>query len=161
VASLGLAAVLGVVAVGLGGRTAALEADLAAADARVAALEAALASEQDAVTVAMDPSRVTAALHGDALAPGAEAAVVYLPGTADSFLVARNLPATPSGHGYQLWYADGAGVHPLQVVPWDGRGTLVVPIGVDLADSAAVMLTLEAEGGAQGEPGPQVVFGEL
>jgi hypothetical protein len=46
-------------------------------------------------------------------------------------------------------------------VSWDGEGTMIAPIGVDLADSAAVMLTLEPEGGAQGEPGPQVVFGEL
>jgi hypothetical protein len=161
IGSLGLAAALAVVAIGLGSRAASLESDLAATGARVAALEAALVAEQDAVTVAANPARVSVALHGDALAPDAQAAVVFLPGTDDSFLVARNLPATPAGHGYQLWYADGAGVHPLQVVSWDGEGTMIAPIGVDLADSAAVMLTLEPEGGAQGEPGPQVVFGEL
>jgi hypothetical protein len=153
--------VLGVVAVGLGSRVGTLEGDLASAATRVAVLEAALATEQDAVTLAMHPGRLTVALHGDALAPAAEAAVVYLPGTDEAFLVARNLPATPPGHGYQLWHADDTGVHALQVVAWDGRGTLIAPIGVDLADSAAVMLTLEPEGGAQGEPGPQVVFGEL
>jgi hypothetical protein len=75
--------------------------------------------------------------------------------------MARNLPATPSGHGYQLWYADAAGVHPLQTVSFDGSGTFVAPIGVDLADSTAVMITLEESGGALGAPGPQVVFGEL
>ena len=161
VAALGLAAALVVAVVGLGGRAVQLESDLAAAGARVAVLEAALASDQDAVAVAAHPDRVSVALHGDALAPDAEAAVVFLPGTNQSFLVARNLPATPAGHGYQLWYADQAGVHPLQVLAWSGEGTLVAPIGVDLATSAAVMLTLEPDGGAQGEPGPQVVFGEL
>jgi hypothetical protein len=37
----------------------------------------------------------------------------------------------------------------------------MAPVGVDLAHSAAVMVTLEPSGGATGAPGPQVVFGEL
>jgi hypothetical protein len=160
-ASLALAAGLGVVALGLGARSMSLQRDLDAAGATVATLEATLAGSGGAMTVAMDPAHVTVALHGDALAPAAEAAVVFIPGADASYLVARNLPATPSGHGYQLWYADAMGVHPLQTVSFDGRGTFVAPIGVDLADGVAVMLTLEADGGAQGEPGPQVVFGEL
>ena len=44
---------------------------------------------------------------------------------------------------------------------YDGRGPFVAPFGVDLADGAAAMVTLEPMGGATGEPGPQVVFGEL
>ena len=52
-------------------------------------------------------------------------------------------------------------MHPLQTVSFDGSGTFVAPIGVDLADSTAVMLTLEESGGATDEPGPQVIFGEL
>ena len=161
IASLALAAGLGVVALGLGARSWSLQQDLDAASAQVASLETALARSGDAMTVAMDPSHVTVALHGDALAPAAEAAVVFVPGADRSYLVARNLPATPSGHGYQLWYADAAGVHPLQTVSFDGSGTFVAPIGVDLADSSAVMITLEEDGGATGDPGPQVVFGEL
>jgi hypothetical protein len=35
------------------------------------------------------------------------------------------------------------------------------PFGVDLASAKATMITLEPVGGAQGEPGPQVAFGEL
>jgi len=159
--SLGLAAALGVIALGVGARTLTLQHDLDAAAAQVASLESTLAQRGDAVTVAMDPSHVTVALHGDALAPQAEAAVVFVPGQATSYLVAKNLPATPAGHGYQLWYADAAGVHPLQTVAFDGSGPFVAPIGVDLAGSAAVMITLEEAGGARGEPGPQVVFGEL
>lgn len=161
IASLALAAGLGVVALGLGARTVNLQQDLDTAAAQVATLESALAQSGGAMTVAMNPAHVTVALHGDALAPSAEAAVVFVPGAESSYVVARNLPATPAGHGYQLWYADEAGVHPLQTVSFDGTGTFVAPIGVDLADSSAVMITLEADGGAQGEPGPQVVFGEL
>ena len=161
IASLALAASLGVVALGLGARTVTLQQDLDSTSARVASLEATLAGQGGAMNVALNPSHVTVALHGEAIAPGAEAAVVFVPGDDTSYIVARNLPATPSGHGYQLWYADAAGVHPLQTVSFDGNGTFVAPVGVDLADSSAVMITLEESGGAQGEPGPQVVFGEL
>jgi len=160
-ASLALAAGLGVVALGLGARTVTLQQDLDSTSAQVASLESSLAGQGGAMTVALNPAHVTVALHGDAIAPDAEAAVVFVPGDDASYVVARNLPATPSGHGYQLWYADAAGVHPLQTVSFDGSGTFVAPIGVDLADSTAVMLTLEESGGATDEPGPQVVFGEL
>ena len=149
------------IALGLGARTVTLQQDLDSTSAQVASLEANLAGQGGAMTVALNPSHVTVALHGDAIAPAAEAAVVFVPGDDASYVVARNLPATPSGHGYQLWYADAAGVHPLQTVSFDGNGTFVAPVGVDLADSSAVMITLEEDGGAQGEPGPQVVFGEL
>ena len=161
IASLALAAGLGVIALGLGARTVTLQQDLDSTSAQVASLEANLAGQGGAMTVALNPSHVTVALHGEAIAPAAEAAVVFVPGDDTSYVVARNLPATPSGHGYQLWYADAAGVHPLQTVSFDGNGTFVAPVGVDLADSSAVMITLEENGGAQGEPGPQVVFGEL
>jgi len=161
IASLALAAGLGVIALGLGARGVTLQRDLDASNAHVASMERSLASQGDAMTVAVNPHHVTVALHAEALAPDAVAAVVYVPGADQSFIVARNLPATPAGHGYQLWYADAAGVHPLQTVRYDGSGTFVAPIGVDLANSSAVMLTLEAEGGATGDPGPQVVFGEI
>jgi len=164
-ASLALAAGLGVVALGLGARSLTLQQDLDAANAQVAALEGRIASQtdamNDAMTVAMNPAHLTVALHAEPLAPAAEAAVVYLPGAAESWIVARNLPATPAGQGYQLWYADGTGVHPLQTVSFDGSGTFVARLGVDLVDTAAVMITLEQAGGASGEPGPQVIFGEL
>ena len=160
-ASLALAAGLGVIALGLGARTVTLQQDLDSTSAQVASLEANLAGQGGAMSVALNPAHVTVALHGDAIAPAAEAAVVFVPGDDASYIVARNLPATPSGHGYQLWYADAAGVHPLQTVSFDGNGTFVAPVGVDLADSSAVMITLEEDGGSQGEPGQQVVFGEL
>jgi hypothetical protein len=75
--------------------------------------------------------------------------------------MANDLPATPAGRVYQLWYADAAGVHPLGTFHHDGSGPFVAPFGVDLAGSVAAMVTLEPEGGAQGDPGPEVIFGEL
>jgi hypothetical protein len=160
-ASLALAAGLGAIALGLGARTVSLQQDLDSASAQMASMETNLAGQGGAMTVALNPSHVTVALHGDAIAPAAEAAVVFVPGKDASYVVARNLPPTPSGHGYQLWYADATGVHPLQTVSFDGNGTFVAPVGVDLAHSSAVMITLEESGGATGDPGPQVVFGEL
>lgn len=160
-AAVGMAAVLGIVAVGLGARSARLQQDLAAATAQVATLESQVAQSGGAVTVAMNPGHVTVALHAETVAPTAQAAVMFIPGSATSYVVADNLPATSPGAGYQLWYADAAGVHGLQTVSFDGKGAFIAPIDADLAKATAVMITLEDAGGATGEPGPQVVFGEL
>lgn len=161
VATVGLAAALAVVAVGLGGRSAGLQADLDRSQATVQQLRDELAGRGAILAAALEPRHVTVALHPEAVAPSADAAVVYVPGTTDSWIVARGLPATTPGTGYQLWYADEAGVHGLQTVPYDGAEAFVAPLGVDLARADAVMLTLERDGGATGDPGPQVVFGEV
>ena len=160
-AAIGLAAVLGLVAVGLGVRTVGLQEELDQSVAQVSALRSAMQGQGAVMAAAMNPQHVTVALESEPLAAGANAVVMFVPGTASAYLVAQDLPATPSGHGYQLWYADEAGVHPLQTVPYDGNGAFVAPLEVDLTSSTAVMLTLEETGGAQGEPGPQVIFGEL
>ena len=160
-ALVGLAAAFAIAAAGFGARSFALQGDLDRAGTEVAALEARLAGSGAVMAAAMDPRHVTVALHAEPLAPAAAAMVVYVPGTSHAYLVADHLPATPAGHGYQLWYADAAGVHPLQTVPFDGDGAFVAPLGVDLSGAAAVMVTLEDERGATGEPGPQVIIGEI
>ena len=76
-------------------------------------------------------------------------------------MMAADLPASPAGTVYQLWSADVAGVHALTTFTCDGRHACLAPFGVDLAPATATMITLEPAGGAQGEPGPQVAFGEL
>jgi hypothetical protein len=160
-AALGLAAVFAAAAVGLGVRTLGLQDELDGSAAQVAQLRTQVAAQGGVMAASVNPRHVTVALHAEELAPNATAMVVFVPGTDRSYLVADNLPATPSGHGYQLWWADAAGVHPLQTVAYDGNGAFVAPLDVDLATGTAVMITLEESGGAQGEPGPQVIFGEL
>jgi hypothetical protein len=160
-AAVGLAAVLGIVAVGLGARATVLSDELARTESALARVQSELSAQGAVMVAAMNPDHVTAPLQADAMAPDATAFVVYVPGTTESYLVAQGLPPTPDGHGYQLWYADEAGVHGLGTFSHDGSGTFVAPFSVDLANSAAAMLTLEPTGGAVGEPGPQVVFGEL
>jgi hypothetical protein len=160
-ASLGLAAALGIVAVGLGARAVQLDSELDTAVAAAIAAEARLAAGDAAMAVVADPGHVTATLHGEAVAPDVQSVVVFRPGSDEAYLMANDLPATPAGRVYQLWYADAAGVHPLGTFHHDGSGPFVAPFGVDLAGSVAAMVTLEPEGGAQGDPGPEVIFGEL
>lgn len=160
-ASVGLAAVLGVVAVGLGAQTVRLNEQVAAANALAAEARAKIAAREAAIALIADPSHETASLHAEPVAPVATAIVVYRPGSTDAYLMAMDLPATPVGQVYQLWVADDAGVHALGTYHFDGQGAFVAPFGVDMGRSAAAMVTLEPEGGAQGEPGPQVVFGEI
>jgi anti-sigma-K factor RskA len=160
-APLALAAGLAVVAIGLGARTAQLDGELATVTATLAQAEGRDADADAAMAVVADPAHVTMALHPEALAPAAAAVVLYRPGSTDAFLLATDLPATPDGQVYQLWWADERGVHPLGTFRYEGDGPFVAPFGVDLADGAAAMVTLEPMGGATGEPGPQVVFGEL
>lgn len=160
-AALGLAAALGVVAVGLGARTATLNDELGATQARLASLQEVIRHQGAAIAVAVHPAHHTARLAAEPSVAGATAYVVWVPGSRDAWLVAHGLPPTPEGHAYQLWYADDAGVHGLGVFRYDGQGVFVAPFSVDLAHSHAAMVTLEPAGGAIGEPGPQLVFGEL
>lgn len=153
-APLGLAAVVAVAVIGLGARTMQLDGAVALARTQVAEQAAAMA-------VVIDPAHRTASLTAEPAAPDATAVVVYRPGTHDAFIMADHLPATPDGMVYQLWSADSGGVHPLGTFDYDGEGTFLASFGVDLGASAAAMVTLEPIGGATGEPGPQVVFGEL
>lgn len=161
IAALALAAALAVVAVGLGAWSIGLGNELDRSTAQLAALRSEVTTQGAVVALEVNPRHVTAALHAEALAPAAAAVVMYVPGTTAAYLIAHNLPATPAGRAYQLWYADASGVHPLGTATWAGSGTFVAAFDVDLAGRRAVMVTLEPTGGATGEPGPQVVFGEL
>ena len=160
-AALALAAVFALVAVGLGATTVQLRSELDQTRSDVAALRAEAAGQTELMAALADPAHRTAPLVGKSAAPGATAVVVYVPGTTEAWIVADNLPATPAGSTYQLWYADASGAHPLETATWDGKGVMVAPVGVDLATSAAVMVTLEPTGGSTGAPGPEVVFGQL
>ena len=161
IAALGLAAALAIVAIGLAVRSIGLSSELDRTTARLEALGTQVATQADVMAVAIDPKHVTTALGAEALAPDATAVALYVPGTTNAYLVAHDLPATPPGRTYQLWYADAAGVHPLGTETWAGSGTFVASFGMDLTGSAAVMVTLEPTGGSTGVPGPEVVFGEL
>ena len=145
-AAAGLAVVLAVASVSLASQVSDLNATLKVQDAAIAILA--------------NPSHVAAPLAPED-GSGATATAVYLPDSTQSYVMASGLAPTPAGKVYQLWAADAAGVHPLGTYTFDGNGTFVAPFGVDLSTAAAAMITLEPTGGSTGEPGPQVVFGNL
>ncbi len=161
VAALAAAAVLAIAVGALGASAAGLRSDLETASRQRDAAVARLATTDQAMAVVMAPDHATATLKPDPIAADASVYVVYRPGTTDSWLMAGNLPAPPSGMVYQLWSADEAGVHALATFTCDGTHACLAPFGVDLAGAAATMITLETAGGAHGEPGPQVAFGTL
>lgn len=161
VLSLALAAALVVAVGGLGAVTVGLANELSAERAAREQVGDRLELQAGAMLAALHPAHVTASLHAEPVAPAASAIVIFVPGTRDAYLVARGLPATPKDHVYQLWMADEDGVHGLGTFSHDGGATFVAPFGVDMAGAAAAMVTLEPAGGAVGEPGPEVVFGEL
>ena len=156
-----LAAVLAIGALGLAARVATLQDQLTDAESRIAGLQATLAADDPVVALAAAPDHVTIALHAEPLAGDAEASVLFRPGSEEAYLVAFGLPPTPAGSVYQLWVADADGVHGLATFAYAGSGPFVAAFGTDLEGAAAAMVTLEPVGGAAGEPGPQVVFGEL
>ena len=160
-AGLAAAVVLAIGLVGLGARAVSLSDQLATAEAGARSMTARLTARDDAMAVALAPGGVTAPLGAMPGADGALASVVYAPGSGKAYLVATSLPPTPSGHVYQLWFADAAGVHPLGTFTSDGGGVVVVGFGTDLAGKKAAMVTLEPDGGTTGAPGPEVLFGAL
>ena len=114
-----------------------------------------------AMQLVADPAHLSAWLEPSG--PGFESSVlvVYLPGSEQAYLVASGLPFTPQGRVYQFWHADEAGVHPGRTFAVNDADVVLIPISRDLSRAQAVMLTLETEGGSRGEPGADVVFGEL
>jgi hypothetical protein len=161
IAGLAAAAVLAIAVAGLGTGLASARADYAAAARERDEAVARLAASDAAMSVVLAPDHATALLDPEPLAGGATVYVVYRPGTTEAWLMAGDLPATPAGKVYQLWSADGRGVHALTTFTCDGVDPCLAPYGVDLASAAATMITLEPAGGAAGAPGPQVAFGEL
>jgi hypothetical protein len=158
---LAMAAVLAIAVGALGTTVIGLDAELQRTAAERDAALALLASTDQAMAVVLAPDHATAALAPEPMAEEATIQVVYRPGTSDAWLLAEGLPALPAGSVYQLWSADAAGVHGLATFTCAGSGVCMAPYGVDLGAATATMITVEPAGGATGEPGPQVAFGEL
>jgi hypothetical protein len=160
-AGLAAAAVLAIAVGALGVTTAGVNDQLARTTAERDLAVAQLARTDQAMAVVLAPDHATAQLTTEPMAAEASVYVVYRPGTTEAWLMAGNLPKPPAGQVYQLWSADAAGVHALTTFTCAEGASCLAPFGVDLATATATMITLEPTGGAQGEPGPQVAFGEL
>lgn len=120
-----------------------------------------LSARDTAMQVVADPAHASAWLAPSTGDVTASALMVWVPGSTQTYLVAEGLPATADGQDYQFWYADDAGVHAGITFDYDGTGVLIMPVEVDLSGAKAAMLTIEEDGGAQGGPSKDIVFGEL
>jgi hypothetical protein len=120
-----------------------------------------LSARDTAMQVVADPAHASAWLAPSTGEVTASALMVWMPGSTQTYLVAQGLPATADGQDYQFWYADDAGVHAGITFDYDGSGVLIMPVEVDLSGAKAAMLTIEEDGGAQGGPSKDIVFGEL
>ncbi len=156
-----VAAALAIAVGGLGASAMGLQRDLDDAVVERDAAVAQLATTDAAMSVVLAPDHATATLTPGPMASGATVYVVFRPGTTEAWLMAGQLPEPPAGNVYQLWSADASGVHALATFTCDASTSCLAPFGTDLSDATAAMITLEPAGGAQGEPGPQVAFGEL
>ena len=93
-------------------------------------------------------------LIGTSGAPGASAKLSY-DKTGQAMLLARGLPAAPSGKGYQLWFIVGSKPVPGHVFNTDesGSGMLHDQMPSPMADKAIFAITMESSGGADAPTG--------
>ena len=135
--------------------------ELEATRGLLAAATAEQGTQAAAIQLVADPAHATAWLEPSGAGFENAVLMVYLPGSEQAYLVASGLPATPEGRVYQFWHADATGVHAGLTFSVSGTDVVLIPVDLDLSRAQAAMLTLEPVGGAQGEPGPDVAFGEL
>lgn len=159
--SAGVGAAAAIVIAALGLQLAAVRGSLDTQADRLRAAEEALAARDTAIAVVADPAHASAWLAPSGDRAGHGVVILYVPGRAEAWLVADDLPPTPGDRVYQFWHADASGVHAGMTFRWDGHGVLALPVPVDLSGAQAAMLTLEPPGGATTAPGEDIVFGEL
>lgn len=158
---IGLAAAAALAIVVLGAEVLALRDQVDSANLLARGYADQLSARDTAMQVVADPAHASAWLAPSTGDVTASALMVWVPGSTQTYLVADGLPATPEGQDYQFWYADDAGVHAGITFDYDGSGMLIMPVEVDLSGAKAAMLTIEEDGGAQGGPSKDIVFGEL
>lgn len=137
---------------GVAARTAAMEEDMAEAKRQLAVVGA-----RGVEVCALRP-RVAAE---EASAGEAPWGVLYVaPDHQHWYLAVHGLEPSPAGHAYQLWFvADGQPVSAgtFSVVP---GGPVELSSETMPAGTSAVVVTLEASGGAAEPQGPEVLFGD-
>ncbi len=90
-----------------------------------------------------DPTRVVALARGTQTLQ-----VAYTPGNAEAWVLGTNVPKTPAGKVYELWYqgVDGADLNPAGTFTSSG-GTVASPAKVGSA-FVALAVSVEPEGGS-------------
>ena len=138
----------------------AARAELARIAAEMKSTREQLAREHEALQLLTTPGAKMAELAGTKMAPGASAKLAY-DKSGHAMLMAKGLPAAPSGKAYQLWYIVGNKPMPGKVFTTDqaGNGTLQDQMPAVAHDGAVFAITLEPKEGMQSPTGPIYLSG--
>jgi anti-sigma-K factor RskA len=116
--------------------------------------KAELQHEREVVSFITSPGAHMAELAGTNMAPGAHAMIAY-DKSGQAMLMARGLPAAPSGKAYQLWFIKDGKKMPGRVFQTDfsGSGTLKDQMPAEAMNAAVFAITLEPENGVAAPTG--------
>jgi Anti-sigma-K factor rskA len=110
--------------------------------------QADLQHEREVISLITSPGAHMAELAGTNVAPGAHAMIAY-DKSGQAMLMARGLPAAPTGKAYQLWFIKDGKKMPGKVFKTDptGSGTLKDQMPAEALNAAVFAITLEPENG--------------
>ena len=130
------------------------QAELARLSAENRAMLEQLKHKQEIVAFMSAPGAKMAELAGTNMAPGARAKIVY-DRSGSAMLIARGLPAAPSGKAYQLWFIVGNNKMPGKTFGTDssGDGDLNDKIPSSAMQGAVFAITVEPAGGSRSPTG--------
>jgi len=159
------AAVLLIVAGGLGYEVSVLRARLDDRDSRIAALEANESRVKQVAEVLTAPNAQRVLLTAAKTPPAPTGRVVYLASRGELILQANNLAAVPAGKTYELWVipADGSAPIPAGLFRPDaaGNGSVVLPSIPQGVQAKAFGVTMEDAAGSKTPTAPILLAGAV
>lgn len=159
------AAVLLIVAGGLGFEVSVLRARIVDRDGRIAALEANESRARQVAEVLTAPTAQKVLLTAPKTPPAPTGRVVYLASRGELILQANNLASVPAGKTYELWVipADGSAPIPAGLFRPDpaGNGSVVLPSIPQGVKAKAFGVTVEDAAGSQTPTAPILLAGAV
>lgn len=109
-----------------------------------------LQHEREVISLITSPGAHMTELAGTNVAPGAHAMIAY-DKDGQAMLMAKGLPAAPTGKAYQLWFIKDGKKMPGNVFKTDqaGTGLLKDHVPAEALNAAVFAITLEPENGVQ------------
>lgn len=132
----------------------AAKAELAKLAVEKSEAEKQLAHERGVVALLTSRGARMAELAGTNMAPEAHAMIAY-DKNGHAMLMAKGLPAAPSGKAYQLWFINGGKPMPGRVFTTDtqGNGSVEDQVPAEALNGTVFAITLEPAGGVQSPTG--------
>lgn len=130
------------------------QADIARVSTEMDEAKSQLARQREAVELLTSPGARMASLSGTSIAPAAHAMIAY-DKKGHAMLMAKGLPAAPSGMAYQLWFIVDSKPMPGKILTVDetGSGVLTDDLPREAMGSAVFAITLEPAGGVRAPTG--------